>query len=79
MEDFIKEYKKGQMSLNELVRSACMCGAVEERHRTLQIVRECDAGANWMVSTLILKRICGKSALEVLGYEKETKHGTDRT
>jgi hypothetical protein len=83
MEDFIKEYRRsqrgnGNWTLKELVRSACMCGAAEERSRALQIIKLADAEGNW-TSDNVCRTICEKSVLEVLGYEGRKgakRHGT---
>jgi hypothetical protein len=71
MEAFIEEYKEhrggGLRTLEELVKSACMCGAAEERYRTLEILKGCFARDE--PAHKIPERICSESVLKVLGYE----------
>ena len=64
MRDFAKEYRHGKITLSQLLMNACMCGAAEERYRSLGIIRR--AG---ITPEQIAQEILSVSVLKVIGYD----------
>lgn len=67
MQAFARSFKKGEVSLSELLEDACTSGAAEERYRCLKIVRD---SVNLVV---VERKIVAVSVEEVLGYSKRKK------
>ena len=69
MKAFAKAYqRKSSKAMLALLRDACMCGAVEERSRTLTILKKPD-----QTIRDAMKEITEKSVLYVIGYEPGRK------
>ena len=62
-----KEVKAGKTTVRAALRHAAMIGAVEERGRTLLLIR---AGPTSLPMAELERAIVGESVLKVLGYEK---------
>jgi len=61
------EVKAGSYSLNRALRDAAMCGAEEERSRTLNLLR---ANGQCHPYTALATEITSVSILDMLGYPK---------
>ncbi|HYU99903.1 MAG TPA: hypothetical protein VE977_13830 [Pyrinomonadaceae bacterium] len=65
MQAFARRFKRGKASLAEVLKDACICGAAEERFRTLQLARNSYPA--------LCDQIAKKSIEDVLGYSKPQK------
>jgi len=65
MQAFARRFKRGKASLAEVLKDACVCGAAEERFRTLQLARNSYPA--------LCEQIAKKSIEDILGYSKSTK------
>ena len=64
MQSFARRFKRGKVSLAKVLADACICGAVEERFRCLDIIRDESNRIN------AAHEIVSRSVEDVLGYGK---------